>query len=258
MIRTICACFKLFFFALLVVFVTVVQPLVLLFTKGKLSYVVPRIWHACACFIFGLKIDVRGDVYRDGQVMFMANHLSYLDIPVLGNLLSAAFVAKQDVQDWALFGSLSKLQQTVFISRDRVAAKHVQQQLDERLARGQSLIVFPEGTSTDGRDVRDFKSSLFSLVVKSTVAGLRVQPVTLQVIEADGTPVRRDSDQGLLDVYAWHIDMDTDLGVHLWRFAQTKGARLQVSFHAPMHASDYTDRKAMAQACQKRVKGGLV
>lgn len=258
MLRIVFACFKLFLFSVLVLFVTLTQPLVLLVTRGRLSYVIPRFWHWSVCRIFGLVIDVRGDVYRDGQVMFMANHISYLDIPVLGNVLSASFVAKQDVEGWALFGFLSKLQQTVFISRDRAAAKDVQRQLDARLSKGQDLIIFPEGTSTDGRDVRDFKSSLFSLVVKSTVSDLRVQPVTVQVMEADGVPVRRDSDQALLDIYAWHIDMDTDLGVHLWRFAQTKGVRLTVTFHPPMRAAEYSDRKAMAQACQKSVKGGLV
>lgn len=244
-------------FSCLIAVVVIIQPLVLLCTRGRGAYYVPQAWHWLACRIFGLRVDVDGRPYDGGQVMLMANHISYLDIPVLGGLVRGSFVAKQDVEGWAVFGFLSRLQQTVFISRARGAAQQVQKQLDERLLAGQDLIIFPEGTSTDGRDVRPFKSSLFSLVIASRATELYVQPVTLRVVEADGKPVERDSEQSVLDIYAWHIDMDMAMGAHLWRFSQTKGARICVTFHAPLPAKSYNDRKVLAQACHGCVKGGL-
>lgn len=241
----------------LIALTLIFQPFILLVTKGRFSYVLPQFWHWCACRILNITVELRGDVYRQGQVIFMSNHVSYLDIPVLGSLLRGAFVAKEDVAGWALFGLLSRLQQTIFISRARGAAAEVQKKLDSRLMDGQDLIIFPEGTSTDGRDVYPFKSSLFSLIVGSQAHDLAVQPISLQVVETDGRLVERTSPQELLDLYAWHIHMDTELGVHLWRFACLKGARLVLTFHAPLLAKDYTDRKLMAQACYEQVKGGL-
>lgn len=252
------AWFKFFLFALLVVVITLLQACVLLVSKGHLSYILPQVWHWCACRIFGIAVEVRGDIYRQGQVIFMSNHVSYLDIPVLGSVVRGSFVAKQDVAGWALFGFLSHLQQTVFISRARGAAASVQAQLDQRLLAGQDLILFPEGTSTDGRDVYPFKSSLFSLVVGSQAHDLVVQPITLQVIQTDDRSIGRDSPQEALDLYAWHINMDTGLGEHLQRFARLKGARVVLTFHPPLCAKDYSDRKLMAQACYDRVKGGLL
>lgn len=248
---------KLFFFALNVVWIVCVQPLVMLVTKGRGAYVLPRLWHFLCCKVFGIKVRVVGQPAQNRQVMYMANHISYLDIPVLGSVIKGSFVAKQDVEGWALFGFLSKLQQTAFISRDRAAAKRAQADLDAMLTQGKDLIIFPEGTSTDGRDVFPFKSSLFSLVLGSKAQDLVVQPVTVSVVSADGRDLTPESSQEDVDIYAWHLNMETELDEHLLAFAKTRGAEIEVRFHEPLEASAYTDRKLLAKDCHAAVKSGL-
>lgn len=254
------ATIKMVLFALCVLIVIPIQSIILFFTHGRVSYIVPRVWHALVSRIFRIKIKMTGVPAINGQVIYMSNHISYLDIPALGGILTASFVAKREVEGWALFGFLSKLQQTAFIQRDRGAAKTVQAMLDKMLDDGKNLILFPEGTSTDGKDVRPFKSSLFSLVLNSEVPELAVQPVTIKLLSANGQAVTLDSVQALRDIYSWHVEMDESIELHhhLWAFAKSRGAEIEVIFHEPLWAKDFDDRKIMAKACHDQVKGGLL
>ena len=249
------AVLRFFLFLILVVLVCLVQPLILLFTKGAVSYIVPRLWHRAVCFIFGVRVRVRGKLEHSSQTLYMSNHISYLDIPVLGSVIKGSFVAKSEVKGWALFGFLSRLQQTAFIIRKKAEIGAAKNDLAGKMADGKDLIIFPEGTSTDGREVRGFKSGLFMLAVESDNPNLLVQPVTLRVDMVDGKSVTTQEDR---DLYAWHVDMDMELGPHLWRFAQGRGAVLTVTFHDALPARDYQDRKILCQSCYDAVSGGLL
>lgn len=260
------ACVRLFLFAVIVIVICLTQPFVMLFTKGRAAYWLPYFWHKAACWIFGIRVLVRGEPpgsslkSGDGlsQSVYLSNHLSYLDIPLLGSLIRGSFVAKQEVEGWALFGFLSTLQQTIFISRKRSSARAGQSALADMLDAGRDLLIFPEGTSTDGRDVRDFKSSLFSIFMTPDAQGMALRPVTVQVLEADGVPVSGHSEQAVLDIYAWHVDMDMDLGAHLWGFAKRGGAVVQVTFHSALFPGDFKSRKGLAHAACDAVRSGLV
>lgn len=245
---------KLFAFALACLIVIPIQLTVLLFDKGEHAYVVPRIWHNVVCFIFDLELKIEGEPYTDSQTIYMSNHTSYLDIPLIGSLLKASFVAKKEVAGWPVFGFLSKLQQTAFISRDKDDAATEKHALHNMLKAGKSLIIFPEGTSTDGREVLPFKSSLFSLAFEADNDALMVQPITLQMDSADGRPLETQDDR---DLYAWHNGMDDDLSAHLLRFSKCKGAQVTLKFHPPLKAHDYEDRKKLAKACYDHVSNGL-
>lgn len=227
-----------------------VQLLVLCFTKGKLAYFTPYIWHKGVCLIFGLRVKISGAPYKDSQTLYVSNHLSYLDIPVIGTVLRASFVAKKDVANWPVFGFLSKLQQTAFIERSRGAAAKEANALDSMMQAGKNLIVFPEGTSTDGRDVIPFKSSLFSLALKDLDQPLSIQPFSILIESVDG---KTPDTQNLRDLYAWHRDMDTELPSHLWRFAKSRGAVIRLVFHAPIQARNFEDRKTLAKYCHEQV-----
>lgn len=258
--RILCAVFKLFLFLLLVLLTVLVQPLVLLVTKGPVAYLYPQFFHWAACRIFNIKLRLVGDAPQVGQILYLSNHLSYLDIPVLGSLIRGSFIAKADVEGWALFGFLSQLQQTAFIKRDRNAAKTVQAQINSMVAQGKSLILFPEGTSTDGRSVYPFKSSLFSLFVGDHAPkDLQIQPITLRMHSTDGVVLAADDTQDRRDIYAWHVGMDDsiDIGTHLWAFAKSKGAVIEVIFHPLLTASAYDDRKILTHAAYQAVSGGL-
>lgn len=253
--RSVVAVIKLTGFAGLILLTVPFQALVLLFCKGSSAYVLPFLWHRGVCRLLGVKIKVHGTPETGKQVFFVGNHLSYLDIPAIGSVIRGSFVAKKDVESWPLFGFLSKLQQTAFISRSREDATREKTALDHYLSEGKSLILFPEGTSTDGQTVLPFKSSLFSIALREQVHGhLILQPFTVKLVLANGqTPTT----QAVRDLYAWHNEMDTPLHTHLWLFAKSRGAELALVFHQPVRASEYKDRKVLAKVCHEHVSKGL-
>ncbi len=245
---------KFFLFALLTMVVIAIQWLLLLIHKGKGSYILPQIWHRCVCFIFAIKVQVIGKPNKGKQTVYVGNHLSYLDIPVIGSVLKASFIAKKDVSSWPVFGFLSTLQQTAFISRERADIRQAKNDLDKMIEEGKSLIIFPEGTSTDGRAVFPFKSSLFSVAMKKESEDIYVQPFTIKMEKIDGKDVKTQKDR---DIYSWHIDMDTPLATHLWLFAKSKGAIISLSFHDVLKAGEFENRKTLAKVCHEAVSSGL-
>lgn len=253
--RTFIACLKFLAFILLCLVVTPTQLIVLLFTKGPKAYIIPHYWHRTVCKIFRIKINVTGNPDRSGQVIYIGNHISYLDISVIASVLqNGSFVAKKDVASWPVFGFLSKLQQTAFISRSKEDAAKEKHALDNMLDEGKNLIIFPEGTSTDGKEVLPFKSSLFAICFKKNLKDIKLQPFTLSMISTNGQDIRTQEDR---DIYSWHINMDTPLGPHLWAFAKSKGAQISLVFHPSILAHDFIDRKTLAKACHETVSNGL-
>lgn len=252
---SIIAAFKFLLFALLCVPVIFLQLIVLSVHKGRYSYIIPQFWHSCVCCIFRIKVRKCGEIYNKGQVIFVGNHVSYLDIPAIASILApASFVAKKDVASWPVFGFLSKLQQTAFISRSSSDAKKEKQSLDAMLDAGKNLIIFPEGTSTDGVNVRPFKSSLFEMAMQRKAQALHVQPFTIKVLTSGGKPPETQEDR---DLYSWHLNMDAELHHHLWNFAKNSGAELEITFHTALSVSDFENRKDLAQTSHETVAKGL-
>ena len=239
-------------FAFICLLTVPLQLLVLRFTHGKCAYSLPYFWHNCICRIFGLKVRVEGTPLHNQQTLFVCNHVSYLDIPVIASVLRASFVAKKEVAGWPVFGTLARLQQTAFISRSRNDAQKEKYALSNMLDSGKSVILFPEGTSTDGRSVAPFKSSLFSMTLDGNRNGMLIQPVTLIVDEVDGRSV---ADQAVRDLYAWYGDMT--MPPHLQGFTASKGAVIRLVFHPAIDPVAYADRKALADDCRAAVEGGL-
>ena len=252
--RTAVASFKFLLFTLLCLVVAPIQMLVLFIHKGEGAYIVPWLWQKAVCCIFRIKVVVEGKPHTQSQTIYVSNHISYLDIPAVGSILRASFVAKKDVASWPVFGFLSKLQQTAFISRSREDAKKEKYALDTMLTDGKSLIIFPEGTSTDGREVLPFKSSLFSIAYREGLDDIRIQPFTIRMARVDNKGV---TTQGIRDIYSWHLKMDTPLEKHLWTFAKSKGATIKVIFHPEIKASDFSDRKTLAKTSHNAVSNGL-
>lgn len=254
--RPLVAAIKMLLFALVCLIGVPAQMILMCFTRGPAAYVLPCLWHKTVCAVFGIKVRITGAPHTGRQTIFVGNHLSYLDIPAIGSVLKASFVAKKDVAGWPVFGFLSKLQQTAFISRARADAAREKNALDAMLCEGKSLILFPEGTSTDGREVLPFKSSLFSIALKdeNKSTDLLIQPFTIVMDSVDG---KSPQTQEQRDLYAWHIAMDTPMPAHLWRFARSRGAVLRLVFHDPVPAREHEDRKTLAKHCRNTVSNGL-
>jgi 1-acyl-sn-glycerol-3-phosphate acyltransferase len=228
------------------------QIILMMFHRGQGSYVLPHIWQKGTCKIFGLKVIVEGQPLHNKQTVFVCNHISYLDIPVLGSVLKASFIAKREVASWPVFGFLSRMQQTAFISRSRNDAQREKNALSNMLDEGKSLILFAEGTSTGGTTVAPFKSSLFSMTLDDNRHDLMIQPVTLRIEEVNG---QMADTQDIRDLYAWHGDMT--MPPHLKAFTGSRGAVIRVIFHAPMDPKTFSDRKVMADQCHAAVLSGI-
>jgi 1-acyl-sn-glycerol-3-phosphate acyltransferase len=112
-----------------------------------------------------------------GATLIVANHLSYLDIVIASAAVPSAFVAKSEIASWPAFGTLARLGGTIFVNRiSRVSAWEVADRMAERLAEGVPVLLFPEGTSTDGSEVTRFHSTLFAAAVEG---GLPVTPAAI-------------------------------------------------------------------------------
>lgn len=228
------------------------QVLVLAVSRGPASLVLPAIFHRLVCRILSIRLEVRGTAVPTGQVMFLCNHLSYLDIPAIGSVLRACFVAKEDVRAWPLIGSLARLQHTVFVSRNPRRVPEVARSLHAALATGHHLVLFPEGTTSDGSTVLPFKSSLFAILSDPALKQVALQPMTIELLAVDDAPIR---DGRSRDRYAYYGEMH--LLPHLMAFMRGRGARLRLTLHAPLPASSHVPRKALAVLAHANVARGL-
>ncbi|CAO3413909.1 lysophospholipid acyltransferase family protein [Azospirillum doebereinerae] len=222
--------------------------------ERPLRHRLPVFYHRACARLMGLDVVVRGQRATEGPVLFVSNHSSYLDITVLGSVIPGSFIAKTEVAGWPFFGLLAKLQRTVFV--ERKARTEVGKQRDDigaRLDSGDNLILFPEGTSSDGNRTLPFKTALFA-VASRRIAGkpLTVQPVSVTPTRLDGIPMG----VAFRPFYAWYGDMD--LAPHLWQAFKLGGMTVEVEFHPPVTIDGFSSRKAIAEHCHRVVSQGVV
>jgi 1-acyl-sn-glycerol-3-phosphate acyltransferase len=227
------------------------MPLQQLFiwTWPTMARVFPMHYHRLVCRVLGIRIDVSGNPPVQGPLLLVSNHVSWLDIVVLGALAPVSFVAKREVSSWPFFGSLARLQRTVFVDRDRRHATGSSRgDMQARLLRGDILVLFPEGTSSDGRSVMPFKSSFFGA---AEVEGVLVQPVSIAYRGHRNLPMNRR----LLPSYAWYGDMD--LAPHLLEALATGPIEVAVICHPPLSLSGELTRKTLARYAEQEVRKGV-
>jgi 1-acyl-sn-glycerol-3-phosphate acyltransferase len=211
----------------------------------------PRFYHRSCCRILGLRVRRIGQPVAARQVLFAANHVSYLDITVFGSLIAGSFVAKSEVAQWPLFGWLAKLQRTVFIDRRMRSTVQQRDSIAGRLAAQDALILFPEGTSGNGNRVLPFKSALFSVADQAGSETLAIQPVSIAYTRLDGMPIGR----ALRPFFAWYGGMA--MAPHLWRVLGLGTVEIVVEFHRPTTLAECGSRKMLARYCEERVASGL-
>ncbi|HKY93766.1 MAG TPA: lysophospholipid acyltransferase family protein [Kiloniellales bacterium] len=213
----------------------------------------PMWYHRRICRIMGLRVEARGEQSTVRPTLFVSNHVSYLDIEVLGSLIKGSFVAKAEVRQWPIFGWLARLQRSVFVERRAGRAAESRDEMGDRLNAGDSLILFPEGTTSDGNRILPFKSALFS-VADRQVDGrpLVVQAVSVAYAKLDGMPMGRY----LRPYVAWYGAME--LGGHFARMFGLGTVTVIVEFHPPVTIDLFANRKALAAYCQAQVSRGVV
>jgi len=133
---------------------------------------------------FGIVVECRGSISQQPGTLFVMNHISWADIPVMLSILDADFVARADMQSWPVIGRLAQRLGPVFVERERKGGSAGQvHAIRERLKSGRSVILCAEGTTSDGSGILPFRTSLFAAVNAACV----VQPVTLAYLAADGS-----------------------------------------------------------------------
>lgn len=199
---------------------------------------------------------------KNKRTIFVANHMSYLDPIVVGSSVQGAFVGKAEAAKWPLIGQVGKAFRTVFIQRTREylpkAHEDIVKTLDEN---GHNLILFPEGTTSDGAGVMQFKAGLFSVLfneVANEGADLSpkvqeevvVQPMALRVKSVDGKPV--GDDQKMRDKYAWYGD--ENMLRHMWKMAAIKTMEVELTVLPALHPKDFKDHKELINKAHDAVK----
>ena len=226
--------------------------LIFLALRMKTATALPVHYHRTVARILGLDIQVIGARAPTRSVLYVVNHSSWLDIVVLSAVLPARFVAKKEVATWPIVGILAKLERSVFVARERRDAGRHRDELERCLEAGDSLILFPEGTSSDGNRVLAFKSALFAVAEKPVAgAALQVQPVSLAYTRLNGMPLGRH----LRPFFTWYGEMA--LGSHLWRAVGMGPLTAVVQLHEAVTIASFGSRKKLAAHCQGVIASGL-
>ena len=200
-----------------------------------------QIWSRRLLAIFRIRLKVEGVPMR-GAHMTVANHVSWLDIPVLAALEPTRFVSKSEVRDWPIAGWLARAAGTFFIRRGKGGAAPLLERLTPHLRAGGMVVLFPEGTTTDGRSVRPFHPRLLSAAIEANVP---LQPVTLHYgLSRDGENV------------APFID-DESLVPHVARLLRTPWLTVRVLYGPPLRPSPEMTRDALAQEAEAYVRAAL-
>ena len=206
----------------------VLYPLFVIVRSRRPSIV--RRWHATVARILGIRVVVHGTPPR-GSFMLVSNHLSYLDVSLLGGLIETLFVAKADVRDWPGLGPLASSTGTLFIDRaSRRDAVRVTTQLRELVHGGRAVVVFPEGTSTEGKELLPFNTPLF------------------EAAAGDGLPLWYAAIHYAQPEVPWFDN--APFGSHLWKVLQLPRIDARVSFGGPMAPGD---RKSLARAARDSI-----
>ena len=216
--------------------------------------VFPHLYFRAVTRLMNLRVEIKGTPVRAGPSLYVANHLSWLDILVLSTVRPMCFIAKREVADWPLFGLLATVGRTLYIDRDRRhEVKAACDAIRERLMAGETVVLFPEGTSSDGNRVLPFRSSLLGAAdLEVNGEAVLVQPITIAYSGVYGIPVGRVR----RPIFAWHGNMQ--LLPHLLGVGRAGPFEASLTFHPPRTVRDQGSRKALALACEETIRAGLV
>ena len=213
-------------------------------------------YYRVLCALLRIGVRVAGSPLRGRAVLYVSNHVSWVDIVVIGSITPVAFVAKSEVRKWPLVGITAQMQRTVFVERARrhQAAEAVDE-IVKRLASGTSVVLFAEGTSSDGNRVLPFRSALVGAAAQDA-SQIVIQPMSICYTGLHGIPMGRQH----RPLVAWYGDLD--FMPHIRAFIARGAVDAVVSYGAPLaaggKAGGKTDRKALAKTLEDAVRGLMV
>jgi 1-acyl-sn-glycerol-3-phosphate acyltransferase len=217
----------------------------------------PRYWHRMALWFLGVRVHVHGSLETNRPLMIAANHASWKDILVLGSLADVAFIAKTEVASWPVFGFLAKLQKTIFVMREE--KRRTGDQVNEiaaRMADGEIVVLFPEGTTSDGNRILGIKSSLFGAAAAALPEGedavVHVQPVAIAYTRVQGMPMGRYH----RPIAGW--PGDTGLMEHLIGVLRAGALDVDITFGETVDFKKGDSRKTLAARVEEQLRTMLL
>ncbi|WP_034883191.1 lyso-ornithine lipid O-acyltransferase [Ensifer sp. WSM1721] len=213
----------------------------------------PRYWHRVACLLLGLRVRVHGELDHRRPLLLSANHVSWKDILVLSSVADVIFVAKSDVKSWPIFGVLAKLQASIFVEREQKRTTgHQVNEIGRRLADGEIVVLFPEGTTSDGNRLLDIKTSLFgaaaSAIPQSPTGVVHVQPLAISYTGIHGMPMGRY----YRPIAAWPGDIG--LLPHLIGVLREGALDVDVDFGEAVDYDRQSNRKEVSRTIEQRIR----
>ena len=240
---------------LVVVSSLILVPLQILSMKTGIwpETVILKIWHRIIVRALGMRIHVRGALSNQRPLLVASNHISWTDIMVLGSMVDVKFIARADMEGWPLIGMLSKLQRTVFIERERKRSSGDQaSEIANRMAKGDAMVLFAEGSTGDGNLLLPFKSTLFGAASMALAEGavdqVFIQPVAIVYTRLHGVPLGRRH----RPIAAWIGD--EDLMPHLKVLLAEGALDVEVHFGEPVAFSKGSNRKETSKLMESQVR----
>jgi 1-acyl-sn-glycerol-3-phosphate acyltransferase len=228
-------------------------PIPLIFGRirhRKLVIFFTRIWSQWNAWVLGITVKlVNGELIQRGQNYFIiGNHLSYLDVILVGCKKPGLFVGKKQVKYWPLLGQLAWLGGTVFVDRSEsgpAANRPYIGQIAKYLKQGLTILVFPEGTSSNGEGVLPFKKTIFSSPI---LAETPILPITIRYLSVNKEPFNT----GNRDLVTWHSDMT--FVDHFWGVLNLKGFEVEIVINPPILEKPLDENNVLPQAKELSVK----
>lgn len=208
---------------------------------------------ACLCFagilrIIGVRLKVHGRIVDTRPLLVVTNHLSYLDIPILGSVFPFRFTPKHEIGGWPGIGALTRVIDGIFVERKPEKMQDALSKIRRSLASGNVVCLFPEATTGNGLKLLPFKSGMFSMVEEGIDgAELAVQPAAIIYTRIRKLPL----DMALWPDIAWYGDMA--LMPHLWKLLGLGRIDAELVFLPVANVAQYRDRKLLSQHCQEAI-----
>lgn len=224
-------------------------------TGHRVQRKLPHLWHVIATSLVGIRVQQIGEPATSRPLLITANHASWVDITVVGSLMPLSFIAKSEVAGWPIFGLFAKLQRTVFVNRTRRSETgKVADQIAQRMAEGDAMVLFAEGTSNDGNSVLPFRSALLGAATRGLGEGDKVwvQPLSVAYKHLHGVPLGRQFRPRV----AWYGDME--LAGHLWGIFSDGALDVVVTWGEPIAVDASMDRKTLTRELEASVRAMTV
>ncbi len=207
-------------------------------------------YYRALCSILRVHIRVIGTPMREKPTLVLANHVSWLDIPVISAVMPIAFIAKSEIADWPIVGVAARRLRTVFVDRNRrQQTSEAAAEVAQRLTEGDPVVLFAEGTSSDGNRVLEFRSALVGAVTQlNGKHDVMLQPLSIAYTRSQGIPLGRQN----RPLVAWYGD--TDFVPHFKEFLRRGAVDVVVRFGESVPFDDGNDRKSATRSMEAAVR----